>query len=94
MLTLAGSGAPEGSTATTAFTLSGALSAALKAKLPPCEWTTMTHGQTFCTSASYAACVAESFVAQRGTPCLPNWSNASTGNCVPGCVLRFAGSVA
>ncbi len=42
-------GAPEGSMATIALILSGAVSAALKAKLPPWLCTTITQGQTFCT---------------------------------------------
>mgnify|MGYP003909372923 CR=1 FL=1 len=42
----------DGSTAISALTLSGALSAAVKPKLPPWLCTTTMHGQTFCTSAS------------------------------------------
>jgi hypothetical protein len=49
---LRGSGAPEGSTATSALILSGAVSAALNPKLPPWLCATTTQRQTFFTSAS------------------------------------------
>ena len=55
-------GAPDGSTAIKALTLSGAASAALKPKLPPWLWTKITHGQTLATSALYAACVLASLL--------------------------------
>ena len=80
-LDLGGSGAPEGSIATSAFTLSGALSG-VEPKLPPWLCTTITQGQTLCT-ARHRPSGRRVFVTQRGTPCLPNWSNASTGNCWP-----------
>jgi hypothetical protein len=50
--TLAESGVPEGSIATSALILSGAVTAALNPKLPPWLCTTTTQGQTFSTSAS------------------------------------------
>jgi hypothetical protein len=40
---------PDGSMAISAFTLSGAVNAALKPKLLPWLCTTITHGQTFWT---------------------------------------------
>ena len=76
-------GAPAGSMAIRPFTLSGALSAAWKPKLPACEWNMSTALPTFCTSAWYASCVMASLLVQRGTNCLANWSNASVGNRCP-----------